>query len=223
MSASSVGYQQQQRNRGPGGSRRVCGCHFSSSHFTTTQQPLVARQQPWGVGQQQQQQLGLNVPTRQLVLHVAAAAGQQQQAATMPQSGASGLAVCLHGCASSRPTPMLTYTYMLTAHSSRTMPHPVQHLLQHSTLSPLLLAYSTHTTHNTQAGGNMQGQVDPDYLSAAAYLAEVGFANKTEIARVLDIAMNPNSLFVQVRCGEVGRSSCLCFNFLQLCSCVMTL
>jgi len=51
----------------------------------------------------------------------------------------------------------------------------------------------------------MQGQVDPSYLSAASYLAEVGFANKTEIARVLDIAMNPNSLFVQASVNVNAR------------------
>lgn len=51
----------------------------------------------------------------------------------------------------------------------------------------------------------MQGQVDPDYLAAASYLAEVGFTNKTEIARVLDVAMNPNSLFVQASVNASAR------------------
>jgi hypothetical protein len=43
----------------------------------------------------------------------------------------------------------------------------------------------------------MQGSVDPGYLAAANYLKTIGFTNTAEIARVLDIAMNPNSLFVQ--------------------------
>lgn len=43
----------------------------------------------------------------------------------------------------------------------------------------------------------MQGSVDPVYLAAANYLKSIGFTNTAEIARVLDIAMNPNSLFVQ--------------------------
>jgi hypothetical protein len=51
----------------------------------------------------------------------------------------------------------------------------------------------------------MQGQVDPDYLAAASYLAEVGFTNKTEIARVLDVAMNPNSLFVTASVNANAR------------------
>lgn len=51
----------------------------------------------------------------------------------------------------------------------------------------------------------MQGQVDPDYLTAASYLSEVGFTNKTEIARVLDVAMNPNSLFVQASVNASAR------------------
>jgi hypothetical protein len=51
----------------------------------------------------------------------------------------------------------------------------------------------------------MQGQVDPDYLAAASYLSEVGFTNKTEIARVLDVAMNPNSLFVTASVNANAR------------------
>ena len=51
----------------------------------------------------------------------------------------------------------------------------------------------------------MQGQVDEGYLKAASYLAEIGFSNKTEIARVLDIAMNPNSLFVQASVNVNAR------------------
>lgn len=51
----------------------------------------------------------------------------------------------------------------------------------------------------------MQGQVDPDYLAAASFLAEIGFTNKTEIARVLDIAMNPNSLFVAASVNANAR------------------
>jgi hypothetical protein len=43
----------------------------------------------------------------------------------------------------------------------------------------------------------MQGQVDTVYLAAANYLKTIGFTNTAEIARVLDIAMNPNSMFVQ--------------------------
>ncbi|KAF6253172.1 hypothetical protein COO60DRAFT_463350 [Scenedesmus sp. NREL 46B-D3] len=43
----------------------------------------------------------------------------------------------------------------------------------------------------------MQGQVDTAYLAAANYLKTIGFTNTAEMARVLDIAMNPNSMFVQ--------------------------
>lgn len=51
----------------------------------------------------------------------------------------------------------------------------------------------------------MQGSVDPVYLAAATYMAEIGFTNKTEIARVLDIAMNPNSMFVQASVNANAR------------------
>jgi hypothetical protein len=47
------------------------------------------------------------------------------------------------------------------------------------------------------ASPGMQGQVDTAYLAAANYLKTIGFTNTAEIARVLDIAMNPNSMFVQ--------------------------
>lgn len=51
----------------------------------------------------------------------------------------------------------------------------------------------------------MQGQVDTTYLAAANYLKTIGFTNTAEIARVLDIAMNPNSLFV--RYNDAKRST----------------
>lgn len=37
--------------------------------------------------------------------------------------------------------------------------------------------------------------MDPVYAAAADYLRTVGFTNAAELARVLDVAMNPNSLF----------------------------
>eukprot|EP00882_Tetradesmus_deserticola_P022668 GHRQ01024606.1.p1 GENE.GHRQ01024606.1~~GHRQ01024606.1.p1 ORF type:complete len:218 (+),score=17.08 GHRQ01024606.1:495-1148(+) len=58
----------------------------------------------------------------------------------------------------------------------------------------------------------MQGQVDTTYLTAANYLKTIGFTNTAEIARVLDIAMNPNSMFVQYNDAKRSRNvnvSCL--------------
>ena len=41
------------------------------------------------------------------------------------------------------------------------------------------------------------GSVDPVHLAAATFLKlDVGFTSTAEIARVLDVAMNPNSLFL---------------------------
>lgn len=60
-----------------------------------------------------------------------------------------------------------------------------------------------HRQSSTFAG--MQGSVDPVYLAAANYLKSIGFTNTAEIARVLDIAMNPNSLFV--RYNDAKRST----------------
>ncbi|KAL6754705.1 hypothetical protein V8C86DRAFT_2694782 [Haematococcus lacustris] len=38
--------------------------------------------------------------------------------------------------------------------------------------------------------------IDPAYAAGAAYLKAIGFTNAAEIARILDVAMNPNSLFL---------------------------
>eukprot|EP00878_Enallax_costatus_P026985 GHUV01029002.1.p1 GENE.GHUV01029002.1~~GHUV01029002.1.p1 ORF type:complete len:135 (+),score=21.59 GHUV01029002.1:152-556(+) len=59
----------------------------------------------------------------------------------------------------------------------------------------MVLSASVQTAPVLKSG--MQSSVDPDYLAAANYLKSIGFTNTAEIARVLDIAMNPNSLFVQ--------------------------
>ena len=40
---------------------------------------------------------------------------------------------------------------------------------------------------------------DPAYVKGSEFLKSIGFTNQAEIARVLDIAMNPNSLFVTFR------------------------
>eukprot|EP00879_Flechtneria_rotunda_P011513 GHRR01012026.1.p1 GENE.GHRR01012026.1~~GHRR01012026.1.p1 ORF type:complete len:160 (+),score=40.37 GHRR01012026.1:413-892(+) len=53
----------------------------------------------------------------------------------------------------------------------------------------------------------MQGQVDPVYLNAANYLKTIGFTNTAEIARILDIAMNPNSLFVQYNDAKRSKNA----------------
>jgi hypothetical protein len=53
----------------------------------------------------------------------------------------------------------------------------------------------------------MQGQVDPVYLEGATFLKTIGFTNTAEIARVLDIAMNPESLFVQYKDSKRSQNS----------------
>src|SRR5690349_3680287 len=81
----------------------------------------------------------------------------------------------------------------------------------------------------------MQGQVDPVYLAGATFLKSIGFINSAgpwmlqdtsacyvvqshvapyllarvhaEIARVLDVAMNPNSLFVEFNDRKRSRNA----------------
>lgn len=55
-----------------------------------------------------------------------------------------------------------------------------------------------------------QQTIDPAYTSGAAFLKTIGFTNPAEIARVLDIAMNPNSMFIDhtLRKGSKNASVC---------------
>jgi hypothetical protein len=41
--------------------------------------------------------------------------------------------------------------------------------------------------------------VNSEFQQGAAFLRELGLENQAEIARIIDIATNPNSLFVQCR------------------------
>lgn len=71
----------------------------------------------------------------------------------------------------------------------------------------------------------MQGQVDPVYLAGATFLKGIGMKNTAEIARVLDIAMNPNSLFVQYNDAKRSKNanvSMVDFASGSLCSSVQT-
>lgn len=52
-----------------------------------------------------------------------------------------------------------------------------------------------------------QGGTDPVYVAAATFLKSIGFTNQAEVARVLDIAMNPNSLFVQYNDAKRSRNA----------------
>ncbi|KIY95288.1 hypothetical protein MNEG_12675 [Monoraphidium neglectum] len=53
----------------------------------------------------------------------------------------------------------------------------------------------------------IQGGSDPVYVAAATYLKSIGFVNQAEVARVLDIATNPNSLFVQYNDAKRSRNA----------------
>ncbi|GFR42696.1 hypothetical protein Agub_g3618, partial [Astrephomene gubernaculifera] len=49
--------------------------------------------------------------------------------------------------------------------------------------------------------------VDPAYIDGAAYLKTIGFTNQAEVARVLDIAMNPDSLFLSYGDGRRTKNA----------------
>lgn len=48
---------------------------------------------------------------------------------------------------------------------------------------------------------------DPAYVNGAAYLKTIGITNQAEIARVLDIAMNPDSLFLSYGDGRRTKNA----------------
>lgn len=66
------------------------------------------------------------------------------------------------------------------------------------------------------AGGLVFGQkdtLDAGYRAATEYLRLLGLNNTAEIGRILDIAMNPNSLFSASR-DEKRKNAlvCLCYS-----------
>lgn len=73
----------------------------------------------------------------------------------------------------------------------------------------ICIAYSaSSSTRATQSMKSViQGGTDPAYVAAATYLKSIGFTNQAEVARVLDIAMNPNSLFVQYNDAKRSRNA----------------
>ena len=54
-------------------------------------------------------------------------------------------------------------------------------------------------------GGSSGG--DSTYARASAYLKSVGFTNAAELARVLDVAMNPNSLYVSYNDAKRSKNA----------------
>ena len=48
---------------------------------------------------------------------------------------------------------------------------------------------------------------DPAYVSGANYLKTLGITNQAEVARVIDIAMNPDSLFLNYGDGRRTRNA----------------
>ena len=92
--------------------------------------------------------------------------------------------------------------------------------------SPRLAPSLSVKTHATAAGARAaSGGADPVYVAAAAFLREAGFSSQAEVARVLDIAMNPNSLFVQYNDAKRSRNasvSNLALARARACACACT-
>ncbi|KAF5836757.1 hypothetical protein DUNSADRAFT_5447 [Dunaliella salina] len=57
-------------------------------------------------------------------------------------------------------------------------------------------------TSKPRSEGNFNVNVDPAYIDGASYLKTIGYTNPAEIARILDVAMNPGSMFADYRSGK---------------------
>ena len=73
----------------------------------------------------------------------------------------------------------------------------------------------------TALDAGRRSEIDVAYQEGAEYLQTVGIESKGEVARILDIAMNPNSLFLTLRdkkravntyvcaiCSQLGQMCC---------------
>ena len=68
-----------------------------------------------------------------------------------------------------------------------------------------------------------RSEIDAAYQEGAEYLQSIGIVSKAEVARILDIAMNPNSLFLTLRDKKrainAHVSTLKFFAFSEQCSC----
>ncbi len=99
----------------------------------------------------------------------------------------------------------------------------------------ILLCISLHELYPSSAALNVgrRSELDAAYQEGSQYLQTIGIESKGEIARILDIAMNPNSLFFTLRdkkravnvhvCSHPNIASCLMLHELSPCILYMPL
>lgn len=56
------------------------------------------------------------------------------------------------------------------------------------------------------ASAALAGSVSSEFQLGSAFLKELGFENPAEIARILDIAMNPDSIFVSFKDKKLSKN-----------------
>lgn len=59
--------------------------------------------------------------------------------------------------------------------------------------------HSIFPTFPTALDVGRRSELDQAYQEGGAFLRSIGFEANAEISRILDVAMNPNSLFVTLR------------------------
>ena len=77
----------------------------------------------------------------------------------------------------------------------------------------------THTSYTSSCcGAALSGEVNTSFQEGAAFLRDLGLENQAEIARILDIAMNPNSLFVSFHDRNRAVNGSVRFRSLPACA-----
>ena len=86
-----------------------------------------------------------------------------------------------------------------------------------STRSHHLLRLESLSFIRTALDAGRRSEIDVAYQEGAEYLQTVGIESKGEVARILDIAMNPNSLFLTLRDKKRAVNTYVCTLCSQLC------
>eukprot|EP00200_Dunaliella_tertiolecta_P005628 CAMPEP_0202354628 /NCGR_PEP_ID=MMETSP1126-20121109/9867_1 /ASSEMBLY_ACC=CAM_ASM_000457 /TAXON_ID=3047 /ORGANISM="Dunaliella tertiolecta, Strain CCMP1320" /LENGTH=212 /DNA_ID=CAMNT_0048947123 /DNA_START=74 /DNA_END=712 /DNA_ORIENTATION=- len=98
-----------------------------------------------------------------------------------------------------RPSPLRTSSPASTSGSSRCSSVQGYCALRSTCARSTVLCAATS---KPKSEGNFNVNVDPAYIDGASFLKTVGYTNPAEIARILDVAMNPGSMFAEYRSGK---------------------
>jgi hypothetical protein len=91
-----------------------------------------------------------------------------------------------------------TWCLKLALHQLSDVTDPVLHVCLGAPCMRIGQALSLHACRTALDVGR-RSELDQAYQEGGAFLRSIGFEANAEISRILDVAMNPNSLFVTLR------------------------